>query len=79
MFSCTRVHCRGSTVVLSKRGPDQSTYWVKDELSQELTGIRGFPDHTTFREKGEKLACADMLGVFLSLTQCNKANFDPLQ
>ena len=38
-----------------------------------------FPDHATFREKGAKLACADKLGVFLSLTLCNKANFDTLQ
>ena len=41
--------------------------------------IRDFPDHATFREMGAKLACADKLGVFLSLTLCNKANFDPLQ
>ena len=41
--------------------------------------IRGIPDHVTFREKVAKLACADKLGVFLSLTLCNKANFDPLQ
>ena len=41
--------------------------------------IRDFPDHATFREKGAKLACADKLGVFLSLTLCNKANFDHLQ
>ena len=41
--------------------------------------IRDFPDHATFREKGAKLACAENLGVFLSLTLCNKANFDPLQ
>ena len=41
--------------------------------------IRDFPDHATFREKGAKLACADELGVFLSLTLCNKTNFDPLQ
>ena len=41
--------------------------------------LRDFPDHATFREKGAKLACADKLGVFLSLTLCNKANFDPLQ
>ena len=41
--------------------------------------IRDFPDHATFREKGAKLACADKLGVVLSLTLCNKANFDPLQ
>ena len=41
--------------------------------------IRDFPDHATFREKGAKLACADKLGVFLSLTLCNKAEFDPLQ
>ena len=41
--------------------------------------IRGFPNHATFWEKGAKLACADKLGVFLSLTLCNKANFDPLK
>ena len=41
--------------------------------------IRDFPDHATFREKGAKLACAYKLGVFLSLTLCNKANFDPLR
>ena len=41
--------------------------------------IRDFPDHATFREKGGKLACADKLGALLSLTLCNKANFDPLQ
>ena len=41
--------------------------------------IRDFPDHATFRENGAKLARADKLGVFLSLTLCNKANFDPLQ
>ena len=41
--------------------------------------IRDFPDHATFREKGAKLACADKLRIFLSLTLCNKANFDPLQ
>ena len=36
------------------------------------------PDHTTFREKGAKLACANKPGVFLSLTLCNKANFEYL-
>ena len=41
--------------------------------------IRDFPDHATFREKGAKLACADKLGIFLSLTLCNKTNFDTLQ
>ena len=41
--------------------------------------MRDFPDHATFREKGAKLACVDKLGVFLSLTLCNKANFDSLQ
>ena len=41
--------------------------------------IRDFPDHATFREKGAKLASADKLGVFLSLTLCKKAYFDPLQ
>ena len=40
--------------------------------------IRDFPDHATFREKGAKLACADKLGVFLSLTLCEKANFEYL-
>ena len=44
-----------------------------------VMSIRDFPDHTTFREKGAKLASADKLGVFLSLTLSNKANFDPLQ
>ena len=46
---------------------------------REVGTIRDFPDHATFREKGAKLACADKLGHFLSLTLCNKANFDPLQ
>ena len=41
--------------------------------------MRDFLDHVTFREKGAKMACADKLGVFLSLTLCNKAKFDPLQ
>ena len=40
--------------------------------------IRDFPDHATFREKGAKLACADKLGVFLSLSICKKANFEYL-
>ena len=40
--------------------------------------IRDFPDHATSREKGAKLACADKLGVFLSLTLCKKANFEYL-
>ena len=44
-----------------------------------MLSIRDFPDHATFREKGAKLACADKLGVFLSLTLCKKANFDPLE
>ena len=41
--------------------------------------ITEFPDHATFGDKGAKLACADKLRVFVSLTLCNKANFDPLQ
>ena len=40
---------------------------------------RDFTDHATFREKGATPACVDKLGGFLSLTLCNKANFDPLQ
>ena len=43
-----------------------------------LWGIRDFPYHATFREKGAKLACADKLGVFLSLTLCKKATFEYL-
>ena len=43
-----------------------------------LSLIRDFSDHATFKDKGAKLACADKLGVFLSLTLCNKANFDTL-
>ena len=42
-------------------------------------GIREFPDHVTFREKGAKLARADKIGAFFSLILCNKAIFDPLQ
>ena len=44
----------------------------------DSNAIRDFQDHATFREKGAKLACADKLGVFLSLTLCEKANFDYL-
>ena len=44
--------------------------WYKD--------IRDFPYYATFREKGAKLACADKLGVFLSLTLCKKASFEYL-
>ena len=40
---------------------------------------KNLPDHATFMEKDAKLACADKLGVFLSLTLCNKANFDHLE
>ena len=40
--------------------------------------IRDFPYYATFREKGAKLACADKLGVFLSLTLCKKASFECL-
>ena len=52
---------------------------VVREISLTVVLIRDFPVHATFREKGAKLACADNLGVFLSVTLCNKANFDPLQ
>ena len=44
-----------------------------------LLVIRDFSEHATSREKSAKLDCADKLGVFLSLTPCNMANFDPLQ
>ena len=44
-----------------------------------VLAIRDFPDHATFREKCAKLACADKLGVFLSLALCNKVKFGPLQ
>ena len=40
--------------------------------------IRDFPYYATFRENGAKLACADKLGVFLSLTLCKKASFEYL-
>ena len=50
----------------------------RDSESAPDSIIRDFPDHTTFREKDVTLACADNLGVFLSLTLCNKASFDPL-
>ena len=41
--------------------------------------IRDFPDQAIFMEKAAKLACADKLGVFHSLTLCNKAKIDLLQ
>ena len=44
---------------------------------QPALTIRDFPDHANFREKGATLACADKHGGFLSLTLCNKADFDP--
>ena len=47
-------------------------------FTKDIVIIRDFPDHATFREKGAKLACADKLGVFLSLTLCKKANFEYL-
>ena len=40
--------------------------------------IREIPDHATFREKENTLGWLDKLGVFLSLTLCNLANFDQL-
>ena len=59
-----------------------STFNDQAELGKYHMGryswIRDFPDHATFREKGATLACADKLGVFLSLTLCNKVKFDLL-
>ena len=49
-----------------------------DGVGHSVVWIRDFPDHATFRENGAKLACADKLGVFLSLTLCKKANFEYL-
>ena len=54
-----------------------SLHFVLSLIHSADRAIRDFPDHVTFREKGTKLACVDKLGVFLSLTLCNKANFDP--
>ena len=48
-------------------------------LEIDVQSLPDFPDHATLREKGAKLACADKLGAFLSLTLCKKAKFDPLQ
>ena len=56
-----------------------NTSYSIDFIPTILSLIRDFPDHATFREKGVKVACADKLGVVLSLTLCNKANFEPLQ
>ena len=55
--------------------PLGSTISLTSKCLQASAGIRDFPDHATFWEKGAKLACADKLGVFLSLTLCNKVNF----
>ena len=40
---------------------------------------KGFSRPRHLQGKGCNTGCADKLGVFLSLTLCNKANFDPLQ
>ena len=40
---------------------------------------KGFSRPCHLQGKGAKLACADNLAVFLYLTLCNKAKFDPLQ
>ena len=54
--------------------------WTSNPVAGvQFPSIRDFPDHATLREKGAKLACADKLGVFFSLTLCNKANFDTLK
>ena len=48
----------------------RETFQYKELLGineKSLCLLRDFPDHATFREKGAKLACADKLGVFLSL------------
>ena len=71
------VHCDGAwNCVKSNWG---ITYRIlRGNVKTQVVTIRDFPDHATFREKGAKLACADKLGVFLSLTLCNKVNFNPL-
>ena len=64
--------CVAKTILLKDGRPFQNPAYPP--------AIRDFPDHApTFRKKRAKLACTDKLGVFLSLTLCNKANFDPLQ
>ena len=40
--------------------------------------IRDFPDHATFREKTVTTCLVGQAWGFLSLTLCNKANFDPI-
>ena len=75
MDCCRKIHLSGGVIRLYSK-PLLFTFnlWVLRRGQ-----IRDFPDHATLREKGAILTCADKLGVFLSLTICNKANFDPLQ
>ena len=45
----------------------------------QRSSIRDFPDHATFREKSVTTCLVGQLRDFLSLTLCNKTNFDTLQ
>ena len=66
-------------LLMTCRGESRASHLLQYFTDTSACLIRDFPDHATFRGMGAKLACADKLGVFLSLTLCNKANFDPLQ
>ena len=59
-------------------GDVEVLWFMLDPPKQRKVLIRDFPDHATFREKGAKLACADKLGVFLSLSLFKNANFEYL-
>ena len=63
---------------MRKTGHDKSEEVNISSTEGDDCPIRDFPYYATFREKGAKLACADKLGVFLSLTLCKKASFEYL-
>ena len=73
---------RGSEILsfgVQLRGGFSLTKPQEYATANSWSEIRDFPDHATFRKKGAKLDCGDKLVVFLSLTLCIKANFDPQQ
>ena len=68
---------RGGGIAMGRgRGGGTASFRLPQPSLRGEVRIRDFPNHATFREKGAKLACTDKLGFFLSLTLCNKANFD---
>ena len=59
-------------MTVDKEGPENCVSPIP------ANAIRENPDHATFREKEHTLGWLDKLGVSLSLSLCNLANFDDL-